>query len=272
MANPSPLVTILLPVLRNDQFLTPAIDSILNQSYPNLRVLLITDSNIDFGEIVARDLRVTHLKVPSNSNLSQKLNAGIEACTSKYFARMDADDLAHPKRIETQVNFLENNTEIDLLGTGIQFIGNLTNHRHSHGQIALLPSENNQLLTYMLNKNPFFHPTVMFRTQTLKRHNLRYNVKYARSQDYELWTRAAGKLNFHNLQEPLLDYRLHDSQAGVIGEIDSEYFSNLAKLKYCLGAIFQFNPRSLIALQLIPFRVKQMYRSWRKRREKKRRM
>ena len=272
MANPSPLVTILLPALRKDQFLTVALNSILNQSYHNLRVLLIADLNMDFRELVAQDSRILHLKVPSNSNLSQKLNEGIEACTSKYFARMDADDVAHPKRIETQVDFLENNTEIDLLGTGIRFIGKLMNHRNYDGQIALLPKENDELLIHMLNKNPFFHPTVMFRTQTVKSHNLRYNMKYLRSQDYELWTRAAGKLVFHNLQEPLLDYRLHESQAGVTGETDSEYYSNLAKLKYCLIAIFQFDTRSPIAMKLAPFRVRQMYLSWRKYRQKKRRV
>lgn len=270
MVNPPPLVTILLPVQRRDYFFNIAVDSILRQSFRNFEVLLIADPTLDFNELTSQDPRVFHLKVSPNSNLSQKLNLGIDACTSKYFARMDADDVAHPKRIETQVKFLESNSRIDLLGTGIRFIGNLPNHRNSHGQIALLPKENNELLSHMLNKNPFFHPTVMIRTQTFNRYGLRYNENYLRSQDYELWTRAAGKLNFYNLQEPLLDYRLHETQAGVLGEIDSEFYSNLAKLKYCLTVILSLNSKSAEALRLLPFRIKHMFLSWRKRRSKER--
>lgn len=269
MINRKPVVTILLPTLRIDQFFEIAIQSILNQTFQNYQVLVIADHNCDLSELLAIDSRVFHLKVSPSLNLSQKLNLGIEASDSKYIARMDADDVAHPKRIQSQVDFLEINPEVDIIGTGIRFIGSIPNHRNSHGEIALLPKENYDLLTHMLYKNPFFHPTVMIRAQTLNKFNLRYDEKYLRSQDYELWSRAAGKLVFYNLQEPLLDYRLHESQAGVVGSVDSNYFSSLAKLKYCLTSILRFNSRSVIAFRLLPFRLKQFYGNWRERRREK---
>jgi glycosyltransferase involved in cell wall biosynthesis len=266
MHNSKPLVTVLLPALRKDQYLEQAVESILNQTFQDFKIFVIADSNFDLKNLTSRDLRVQHLKVKSSFNLSQKLNFGIDCSDSKYLARMDADDVADPKRLQLQVDFLEKNVEIDLLGTGIRFIGSLPMHRNSKNQIAALPSSNDELLTYMLHKNPFFHPTVMIRARSLNKHSLRYNERYVRSQDYELWTRAAGKLVFANLAQPLVDYRLHQSQAGVLGSVDSNYFSSLAKLKYCFLSTIFFNKRSFFALRILPFRLKQFLVNWKERR------
>ena len=257
MGNEPALVTVLLPVKGIDSYFNEALTSILNQSMRNFKVLLIADKNLDFSKYEKLDPRVNHLKVDVNLNLSQKLNAGINVADTKYLARMDADDISHHGRFSAQIKFLEENSEVDLLGTAIKFIGSLPNHRNTLGEVALLPKSNKELLIHMLNKNPFFHPTVMIRTEKLNKFRLRYNEKFLRSQDYELWTQAAGKLVFANLQEPLLDYRLHDAQSGVLGSIDSKYFSNLAKLKYCWKAIFAFKSWSMGALHILPFRLRE---------------
>jgi hypothetical protein len=129
----------------------------------------------------------------------------------------------------------------------------------------LLPSDNKDLLLRMINKNPFFHPTVMIRLSSLKKHSLGYRRKFDRSQDYDLWVRCAGKLNFANLQEPLLDYRLHSFQSGVLGADDSNYFSDLAKLNYCLKCIISFDHRSLSAFRILPHRIRKLMGSWKQR-------
>jgi glycosyltransferase involved in cell wall biosynthesis len=263
-----PDITVLLPVLKKDNYLLSSLESILNQTFTNFTVLLIADLDIELTELEKLDSRVKHLKVSGKLNLSQKLNLGIDISESKYLARMDADDISHKGRFQAQVKFLEENPKVDLLGTGIRFIGSLPNHRKHQGDLASLPQENNELLLHMLHKNPFFHPTVMIRAQKLKQNRLRYKESYLRSQDYELWTRAAGKLVFANLQQPLLDYRLHEAQSGVVGAMDSNYFSNLAKLKYCLRTIVALNSRSLIAFRILPHQYRQFLTAQKKRRQK----
>jgi glycosyltransferase involved in cell wall biosynthesis len=270
MNNNIPLVTVLLPVLKRDKHLSAALESILSQTFENFEVFLIADLNLDLNDLEELDPRVKHLKVPGEFNLSKKLNLGIEILKSKYIARMDADDISHQGRFQAQVDFLEKNPGVDVLGTGIRFIGSLPNHRNYDGEIASLPVENNELLLHMLNKNPFFHPTVMLRAKKLNDFQLRYKDSYERSQDYELWSRAAGKLTFANLSEPLLDYRLHEAQSGVTGSTDSNYFSNLAKLNYCIKTIVTLNSRSLGALRIFPYRLRQFLSSWKKRRKENR--
>ena len=268
MFDSHPLVSVLLPALRNDNYLRDAINSILNQTFRDFHILLIADKNWDLNDLMVHDSRIRHLKVSPDINLSQKLNIGIDYSDSKYLARMDADDIAHENRLQIQVTFLELNSNIDIVGTGIRFIGELPNHRHAEDEIALLPSENDQLLTHMLYKNPFFHPTVMIRSEKLNHYKLRYNERFVRSQDLELWSRAAGKLVFANIREPLLSYRLHESQIGVMERKDSEYFSSLAMLRYCIISILIFDQRSRIAIKMLPFRLKRYLSTWVNRRGK----
>jgi glycosyltransferase involved in cell wall biosynthesis len=265
-----PDITVLLPVLKKDNYLALSLESILNQTFKNFTVLLIADLDLELIELEQLDSRVKHLKVAKKLNLSQKLNLGIDISESKYLARMDADDISREDRFQAQVDFLEENPKVDLLGTGIRFIGSLPNHRNYQGELASLPKDNNELLLHMLHKNPFFHPTVMIRAQKLNENRLRYKESYLRSQDYELWTRAAGKLVFANLQQPLLDYRLHEEQSGVVGGTDSNYFSNLAKLRYCLKTILALNSRSLIAFRILPYRCRQFLSARKKRRQNNR--
>ena len=260
-----PEVSVILPVHRNDQFTKLSVESMLNQDFQDLEILLIKSNNFEFDESLNDYSKIRVLTTPNGWNLSQKLNYGIGESKGKYIARMDSDDVSYPNRISKQVQYMESNPRIDVLGTGIKFIGHLNGNEDLNEKIALLPSDNKDLLLRMINKNPFFHPTVMIRLSSLEKHGLRYRRKFNRSQDYDLWIRSAGKLNFANLQEPLLDYRLHSFQSGVLGAVDSNYFSDLAKLNYCLKCIISFDYRSLSAFRILPHRIRKLMGSWKQR-------
>jgi glycosyltransferase involved in cell wall biosynthesis len=262
MAVAKPLVSVILPVHRDDHFTKLSIESVLNQGFKDLEIIVLKTDNLELDKSIAESSRVRILSTPSNWNLSQKLNMGIDKAEGKYIARMDSDDISHADRIAKQVLFMDQNPSIGILGTGIKFIGNLPGNEDLINKVALLPSGNRELLLHMLNKNPFFHPTVMFRADSLKESGLKYRKSYNRSQDYNLWTRSAGKLEFANLQEPLLDYRLHGFQSGYLGALDSNYFSNIAKLFYCIKCIMSFDYRSISAMRILPHRICQLLKSW----------
>jgi glycosyltransferase involved in cell wall biosynthesis len=263
----NPLVSVVLPIHRDDKFTSAAVRSMLDQDFEDLELLLILSKKMESISAFQLNSKVRVLIAPTHWNLSQRLNFGISSSRGKYIARMDSDDISYSDRIRKQFLYMEENPDIDILGSGIRFIGQLAGNEKLINTVALLPSNNRELLFHMLNKNPFFHPTVMFRAESLKNSKLLYRRYFQRSQDYDLWTRASQKLKMANLEEPLLDYRLHSNQSGVIERRASVYYSNLAKFSYCIKSSFALDYRSLTAIRILPLRTRLLILSWFERRK-----
>lgn len=142
-----------------------------------------------------------------NKGLTISLNYMISKCKTKYFARMDTDDISEPERFSEQVNFLENNTSIDILGTcGVDI--NQNNLVIGHRKV---PSEFKNICKILPFVNPVIHPSVMFRTESILSIG-GYNSKYRTSQDYALWFEAVAKgLIIHNLKSSLIRYRVDET-------------------------------------------------------------
>ena len=121
----TPALTVLMPVYNTEKYLKEAVDSILQQSFPDFEFLIIDDSSTDSSaEIIAayRDPRIRVLKNEKNMGMSATLNKGIEMCRTELIARMDADDISYPERLEKQFRFFESNPECALLYTWAQEI------------------------------------------------------------------------------------------------------------------------------------------------------
>jgi glycosyltransferase EpsE len=138
-----------------------------------------------------------------NKGLTISLNKMISKCETKYFARMDTDDISEPERFSEQVNFLENNKSIDILGTcGVDIDKNnlVLGHRK-------VPSEFKDICKILPLVNPVIHPSVMFRMESLLTIG-GYDAKYRTSQDYALWFESVAQgLKIHNLSTSLIRYR-----------------------------------------------------------------
>jgi glycosyltransferase involved in cell wall biosynthesis len=118
----SPLISIGMPAFNCENSLATAIRSILNQSYDNWELLLIEDGSEDRTLEVARrfrDPRISVITDHAHEGLVPRLNQAVAMSRGKYFARMDADDVSYPDRLERQVEYLERHPEIDLLGCGM---------------------------------------------------------------------------------------------------------------------------------------------------------
>lgn len=112
-----------MPVFNAMPYLPDAVHSVLQQTCAGLKVLIIddgsSDGSADFLDAI-HDPRVTVIHQP-NSGLGTTLNRLIQLCDTKYFARMDADDLCDPRRIELQLAYLEAHPDVVMLGTQIRF-------------------------------------------------------------------------------------------------------------------------------------------------------
>lgn len=209
---PIPLVSIIMSVYNGEQFLQKAIDSILNQTYNNLQFIIIDDcSNNATKEILfaIKDKRVEVIYNIQQHGLTKNLNTAINYCKGKYIARMDADDISLPARIEKQVNFLEYYNHLAGCATFI----NLINEKE---EITGIWQDDRKYVTeqqikkILPTKNVIAHPTVMLRANILKKY--KYNSQQKHSQDWDLWLRLfADDLVISKIEEPLLQYRIHTS-------------------------------------------------------------
>ena len=192
----TPLVTIAIPIYNAERYLRNAIQSCINQTYKNWELLLMCDGSTDQSTVIAkefadRDSRIKLIDDGQNRGLIARLNQSVDMCRTKYYARMDADDIMCINRLEEQVTFMEEHTEVDVCGSSIMTIDN-----------------NNVIIGSGFNNGKvysFIHPTVMGRTRWFKANH--YADWALRAEDFELWTRTSSRSNFYAIAKPLLFYR-----------------------------------------------------------------
>lgn len=197
-----PIVTIAIPFYNSERYLSEAIWSVLNQSYTNWELLLLDDGSTDQSLSIAKSFVDRRIKVVSdglNKGLINRLNESINMANGIYYARMDADDIMHPDRIKMQVECLEKDTQIDIVGTAWYSID-------CHNRI-LYCNEPNEFpdSNYILTNICFLHPSVMGHIEWFRINQ--YDNRFIRIEDYELWLRTISKSHFQNLMLPLMYYR-----------------------------------------------------------------
>lgn len=205
-------VSVIMSSFDSAKFLKKAIESILLQSYSNFELILIDDASTDDSKEILRtyaetDSRIIPIFNKENLGLTRNLNIAISLSQSEYIARMDADDIALPTRLEKQVNFLDSHVHIDLVGSAAIDI----DENGEKIQLRKSPQTHNEIIKLLPKANPMTHSTVMFRKEKFEKIGF-YNEAYRTTQDYEMWFRAAGYgLKFHNLQDVLLYYRMDNN-------------------------------------------------------------
>lgn len=204
-----PLVTVLMSVYNGQRFLGEAIESILGQSLKDFEFIIIDDASTDNSRAVAEGYHDQRIKIVSNRKnmrLAASLNRGIHLARGKYIARMDADDISLPQRLEKQAAYMEDHPEIGVSGSWLECFGDLSG-------VWDYPADPAVIRAGLLFQNQLGHPTVIMRRETILRHGLFYDPDFAEAEDYKLWTRCARCFPLGNLGEVLLMYRWHESQA-----------------------------------------------------------
>lgn len=208
-----PTVSVVMAVNRDDGYLSMAIDSILNQSLPDIELLVIANNCSDelwagLQALSAQDMRLRPIRTPLGQ-LPYNLNVGLHQARGEFIARMDADDLALPLRLERQLHFLQANHNISVVGGCYEHIderGCIIGHPT---KLRFNPEEIHARMPY---ESCMPHPTVMMRrADVLKVGGYAYGL-YA--EDWDLWLRMrrAG-MCFANLSDIVLHYRIHAGQS-----------------------------------------------------------
>lgn len=202
-------VSVVLTTYNEDrQLLRSSIDSILHQDFSDFEIIFVVepnDKNLDL--LRSYDKTESKFRLILNEKkmgFVSSLNQAIRASSSEYIARSDSDDICHPSRLTKQVNFLEENTNIDVLGSNIKFSYNELHTR-------VYPKDHKHIKRSFLFTNAIAHPTVMFRRDILSSFGY-YDQSFTQAEDLELWLRLLSNgCKFHNIQEPLVLYNSKDA-------------------------------------------------------------
>ena len=199
-------VSIILPTFNAGEPLLLAIESIREQTLKEWELILLDDGSSDGSIEKIRNLNEKRIRIYQDKvhrGLVHRLNQGISLSRSKYIARMDADDISFPRRLELQSNFLEENPEIDLVASrALVFNG------HDYSLIGLLPYKPSHelIISSPWKSIPMPHPSWMGRAEWFKRY-LYMTPEVLRAEDQELLLRSMSNSKFHALPEILLGYR-----------------------------------------------------------------
>ena len=196
------LVTIGMPVYNSEKFLYQAILSVLNQTYSHFELIITDDGSTDRSVAIIEsfnDPRIILIKDSENKGISHRLNQQIQLAKGEYFARMDADDIMHPKRIEKQVLFMIEHPQTHIVGTAICVIDD------NNKILGYRKASHKKTQTEALQGAVFAHPSVLGKTNWF-RQNL-YKEEFIGMEDYELWIRTIEKSSFAYIDDILLFYR-----------------------------------------------------------------
>lgn len=221
-----PLVSVLMPVYNAAEFLSASLGSIIAQDYTQLEIIIVDDGSTDQSMDIVQaflDPRIVIIKNIENIGLAASLNRAIAISTGSFLARMDADDIAHASRISSQVNFMLDNPDVDVLGASMQYFGESKFLNH-------FPETHEACKSYLLLNVCFGHPTVMFRRHVFDSPDNLYDPSLRQySEEYDLWCRLSDKHRFHNLQQVLLYYRTYPS--AIKSEAESKRIVNSSEIR-----------------------------------------
>lgn len=206
-----PLISVVMPVYNGERFLRDAVESILEQSFTDFEYIIVDDGSTDQTPQILEEYRLLDSRIcihanPTNEGVIKSLNTGCKLSSGRYIARMDADDISLPNRLEKQLDYLERYSEIGVLGTSAEIID------HEGNPIGEVRLSDSALETkwHMFFGSRLMHPSVMMRRTVLESVGF-YRTEASGAEDFDLWTRAGRITSISNLSEILLKYRMWDS-------------------------------------------------------------
>jgi glycosyltransferase involved in cell wall biosynthesis len=203
----APAISVVMPVYNAEKYLPESIESILSQTFGDFELIIVDDGSEDgSAAIIARysDKRIKSISNPHN--FIDSLNTGLSEAKGKYIARMDADDIMMPERLEVQFEYMEAHPDIDMCGAWATYFGTVDTN-------ICLPESPTDIACMFLSGNALIHPTMFIRKQSMDKHSLRYRHEYIYAEDYKLWTDfVMCGCKPANVPKILLRYRCGDYQ------------------------------------------------------------
>lgn len=223
----APRVSVVMAIYKEPvEWMRLSIDSILNQTFSDFEFIIINDNpqrqenrNI-LNEYALKDIRIIVVQNESNIGLTKSLNKGLDIARGEYIARMDADDIACPERLEKQLEFMNNNPTVGAVGCNAYVI----NDKSLIISKISRPINMDDLRYLSIFESPIYHPASFYRRLILG-NAVCYDEKIKYSQDYALWISLLKMSDVANLQDRLIKYRITDSQISSAHHVEQQQFA-----------------------------------------------
>lgn len=193
-----------------EKYLVEAVQSILTQTHRNLEYIVVDDcsDNDLFTAEVFKDPRIQIIRLNTNHGPAAARNLAFQKATGKYIAVMDSDDMSLPTRLEKQVAFMEENPDVVACGTWFTQFGQKTN------EVKRYIDDNEYYRCCLLfgNSPTLLNPSVMLRRDVLVDHQIMYDERLRKGEDYKMWVQLSQIGRCTNIHEDLFRYRVHPNQ------------------------------------------------------------
>jgi glycosyltransferase involved in cell wall biosynthesis len=197
-------------------YLPAAVGSILTQSYADFDFLIVDDGSTDGSLDYLRSLSDARIRLSAqkNAGLGTTLNRMLALCETKYFARMDSDDIANRRRLELQMNYLTAHPDVVMVGTQFDFLVG-----HKRLRMGAAPLDHASIERRLLEgKSGVCHPTIIFQTEAARSFG-GYRIGGA-GEDIDFCLRMIDCGRAANLQDVVYSYRIHESSIGMTRRAD----------------------------------------------------
>lgn len=233
-----PIISVVMSVYNEEDFLSDAINSILNQSEQNFEFIIIDDASTDKSVDIIKgyeDQRIRLYVNPENRGLTKNLNKGLRLARGSFIARMDGDDISHPDRFRKQLKYLEQHREIMLCSCCIRSFGQIQTVEKKHKRTS------EQLRVMMLFQPVLMHPGFMMRRKLIE-DGMFYDESFRTAQDYDFQVRVSEKYDVGIVNCTLLNYRVHKKQVSNIRNNEQSSNANRTRQRQLKKLGISLNP------------------------------
>jgi glycosyltransferase involved in cell wall biosynthesis len=236
-----PLVSVIISVFNGEKYLPQAIESILNQTLTNFELIIVNDNSTDSTLEVLQDYKDDRIKVITNDqNIGTypSANKALKIATGDYIARLDADDISYPNRLQEQYDFIQDKGEA-IVGSWAKIINQHGTEIGKWGAHQYLPLPDQNVVRAIFG-SPVIH-SASFMSRELLNKLGGYSEQERRVMDYDLWTRAiAAGVKIYSLSQYLIARRTHAENMTSNYNTDQERISAMILKRY-LNKVFGLN-------------------------------
>ena len=209
-----PAISVVMPVKNCGEWLKPAVDSILGQSFEDFELLLIDDHSYDGSiEILPEDPRLQIIR-HQGSGIVESLNLGLVKARGEFVARMDGDDVSFPDRFKKQIEFARNNPDIDIVSGMVEMFsdeGEIQEGNQAYQNWLNSMQTHDDVTRELFVESPLVHPSVLMRRSIFKQIGLYRDLSWP--EDYDLWLRAwQSGIRFAKIPQLVLMWREHEQR------------------------------------------------------------
>jgi glycosyltransferase involved in cell wall biosynthesis len=233
--SPTPTISVVMPVHDGERFLAAAIASIIGQTFARFELIVVDDGSTDGTAAILgneTDPRLRVHRLARNQGITRALNEGCRQARGQFIARMDADDVSVPERLEAQVDYLRSHEDVAVVGSWVQRM----DEQGVLGAVQRYPAEPALVAWSMAFFNSVAHPTVLMRRAALDMAAV-YSAEYPRAEDYALFAGLSRTARLANIPEVLLHYRMWSGNASRNAEQEQQAIRVVRDHARALGVV-----------------------------------